>query len=132
MLNDDTVFNRLVEKLHEKGFICSLDDFGAGYSSLNLLKNVSIDIVKLDIMFFRKSSDIKRERIVISNIINMAKELRIKTIAEGVEYTETVEFLKSAGCDVIQGYVFAKPMPIEEFEKLLLEKILHPEDGTDS
>lgn len=127
MLNDDMVFNHLVEKLHEKGFICSLDDFGAGYSSLNLLKNVSIDIVKLDIMFFRKSSDIKRERIVISNIINMAKELRIKTIAEGVEYTETVEFLKSAGCDVIQGYVFAKPMPIEEFEKLLLEKTLHPE-----
>ncbi|WP_277407470.1 EAL domain-containing protein [Lacrimispora xylanisolvens] len=113
----------------KKGFICSLDDFGAGYSSLNLLKNLSIDIVKLDIMFFRKSNDIRRERIVISNIINMAKELHIKTIAEGVEFTETVDFLKSAGCDIIQGYVFARPMPLEDFERLLSEKTsLSPTD----
>ena len=129
MLSDDTVFNGLVSKLHERGFICSLDDFGAGYSSLNLLKNLSIDIVKLDIMFFRKSNDIRRERIVISNIINMAKELHIKTIAEGVEFTETVDFLKSAGCDIIQGYVFARPMPLEDFERLLGEtKSLSPTD----
>ena len=129
MLTDDTVFNSLVARLHEKGFICSLDDFGAGYSSLNLLKNLSIDIVKLDIMFFRKSSDIRRERIVISNIIHMAKELQIKTIAEGVEYTETVDFLKTAGCNIVQGYVFARPMPVESFEKLLKETvILVPQD----
>jgi EAL domain-containing protein (putative c-di-GMP-specific phosphodiesterase class I) len=129
MLSDDTVFNSLVAGLHEKGFICSLDDFGAGYSSLNLLKNLSIDIVKLDIMFFRKSNDIKRERIVISNIIRMAKELQIKTIAEGVEYTETVDFLKTAGCNIVQGYVFARPMPLESFEKLLKETVtLIPQD----
>jgi diguanylate cyclase (GGDEF)-like protein len=123
MLTDDTVFNGLVAKLHEKGFICSLDDFGSGYSSLNLLKNLSIDILKLDIMFFRKSNDIRRERIVISNIINMAKELQIKTIAEGVEYRETVDFLKAAGCDIIQGYVFARPMPLDAFERLLSETV---------
>ena len=129
MLTDDTVFNGLVARLHEKGFICSLDDFGAGYSSLNLLKNLSIDIVKLDIMFFRKSNDIRRERIVISNIIRMAKELQIKTIAEGVEYTETVDFLRTAGCDIVQGYVFARPMPVESFEKLLKETVtLVPQD----
>ena len=129
MLTDDTVFNGLVARLHEKGFICSLDDFGAGYSSLNLLKNLSIDIVKLDIMFFRKSNDIRRERIVISNIIRMAKELQIKTIAEGVEYTETVDFLKTAGCNIVQGYVFARPMPVESFEKLLNETVtLVPQD----
>ena len=129
MLNDDTVFNGLVARLHEKGFICSLDDFGAGYSSLNLLKNLSIDIVKLDIMFFRKSNDIRRERIVISSIIRMAKELQIKTIAEGVEYTETVDFLRTAGCNIVQGYVFARPMPVESFEKLLKETVtLVPQD----
>ncbi|MDW2798759.1 EAL domain-containing protein [Clostridium boliviensis] len=129
MLTDDTVFNGLVARLHEKGFICSLDDFGAGYSSLNLLKNLTIDIVKLDIMFFRKSNDIRRERIVISNIIRMAKELQIKTIAEGVEYTETVDFLRTAGCDIVQGYVFARPMPVESFEKLLKETVtLVPQD----
>ncbi|WP_049791652.1 bifunctional diguanylate cyclase/phosphodiesterase [Lacrimispora saccharolytica] len=131
MLNDDAVFSSLVSRLHKKGFVCSLDDFGSGYSSLNLLKNLPIDVLKLDIMFFRKSTDIKRERIVISNIINMAKELQIRTIAEGVEYVETVDFLTSAGCDVIQGYVFAKPMPIEAFDEMLLKKkgeALIPED----
>jgi diguanylate cyclase (GGDEF)-like protein len=122
LLSDDAMFNRLVKRLNEKGFVCSLDDFGSGYSSLNLLKNLKIDVLKLDIMFFRKSSDISRERIVISNIINMAKELKIKTIAEGVEYVETVEFLRSAGCDVIQGYVFYKAMPIKEFEQMISEK----------
>ena len=131
MLNDDAVFSGLVSRLHKKGFVCSLDDFGSGYSSLNLLKNLPIDVLKLDIMFFRKSTDIKRERIVISNIINMAKELQMKTIAEGVEYVETVDFLTAAGCDVIQGYVFAKPMPVEAFDEMLLMKngeALMPED----
>lgn len=131
MLNDDAVFSGLVSRLHKKGFVCSLDDFGSGYSSLNLLKNLPIDVLKLDIMFFRKSTDIKRERIVISNIINMAKELQMRTIAEGVEYVETVDFLTAAGCDVIQGYVFAKPMPVEAFDEMLLMKngeVLMPED----
>ena len=92
-----------------------------GYSSLNLLKNLPIDVLKLDILFFQKSRDIRRERIVVSNVINMAKELDIKTIAEGVEDMDTVEFLRKAGCNVIQGYVFAKPMPQEDFEHLLTD-----------
>ncbi len=122
LLNDDVMFNSLVTSLKSKGFICALDDFGSGYSSLNLLKNLKIDVLKLDIMFFRKSRDITRDRIVISNVINMAKELRIKTIAEGVEYVETVDFLKASGCDMIQGYVFARPMSAEMFEKTLSRK----------
>lgn len=121
LLKDDNVFNYLVGELRKSGFVCSLDDFGSGYSSLNLLKNLPIDVLKLDIMFFRKSADITRERIVISNIINMAKELQIRTIAEGVEYVETVDFLQLAGCDVIQGYVFFKPMPVEAFDAMLME-----------
>ena len=79
-------------------------------------------MLKLDILFFQKSRDIRRERIVVSNVINMAKELDIKTIAEGVEDMDTVEFLRKAGCNVIQGYVFAKPMPQEDFEHLLTDK----------
>ena len=78
-------------------------------------------MLKLDILFFHKSRDIRRERIVVSNVINMARELNIKTIAEGVEDMDTVEFLRKAGCNVIQGYVFAKPMPQEDFEHLLME-----------
>lgn len=122
LLKDNNVFNYLVGKLRQNGFVCSLDDFGSGYSSLNLLKNLPIDVLKLDIMFFKKSTDITRERIVISNIINMAKELQIRTIAEGVEYVETVDFLQLAGCDLIQGYVFFKPMPLEAFDTMLMEK----------
>lgn len=118
---DTELFADLVVNLNAHGFICSLDDFGSGYSSLNLLKNLPIDVLKLDILFFHKSRDIRRERIVVSNVINMARELNIKTIAEGVEDMDTVEFLRKAGCNVIQGYVFAKPMPQEEFEHLLAE-----------
>lgn len=119
LLNDTDMFSDIVRKLQANGFICSLDDFGSGYSSLNLLKNLPIDVLKLDIMFFHKSRDLKRERIVISNFIHMARELHIKTIAEGVETVDSVEFLRNCGCDVVQGYVFSKPMPLEEFETLV-------------
>lgn len=119
LLNDTDMFADIVRKLKANGFICSLDDFGSGYSSLNLLKELPIDVLKLDIMFFHKSSDLKRERIVISNFINLAKELKIETIAEGVENVDSVDFLKQCGCDVVQGYVFSKPMPVAEFEALV-------------
>lgn len=116
---DTDLFTDLVLKLQKRGFSCSLDDFGSGYSSLNLLKDLPVDVLKLDIMFFHKSKDLNRERIVVSNFINMAKQLKIKTIAEGVEDTDTVAFLQSAGCDVVQGFVFAKPMPQQEFRNML-------------
>ena len=131
LLNDTDMFSDIVRQLQSKGFTCSLDDFGSGYSSLNLLKNLPIDVLKLDIMFFHKSRDMGRERIVISNFIHMAKELKIKTIAEGVEDTDSVEFLKNCGCDVVQGYTFFKPMPLEEFDRLVKEqgrKPLVPKD----
>lgn len=122
LLNDTDMFSDIVRQLQSNGFTCSLDDFGSGYSSLNLLKNLPIDVLKLDIMFFHKSRDMGRERIVISNFIHMAKELNIKTIAEGVEDRDSVEFLRHCGCDVVQGYTFFKPMPLEEFDRLVKEQ----------
>lgn len=116
---DTELFSVLVERLRKEGFLCSLDDFGSGYSSLNLLKDLPVDALKLDILFFRKSRDVRREQIVVSNFINMARQLNITTIAEGVEEEDTVDFLKSADCDVIQGYIFSKPMPEEEFKAML-------------
>lgn len=122
ILSGDTdMFMDVVLKLKEKGFICSMDDFGSGYSSLNLLKNLPIDVLKLDILFFQKSRDVVRERIVIRNVIQMAKELQIKTIAEGVEQAEVVEFLRESGCDLVQGYIFSKPLPAEGFNRLIEE-----------
>ena len=82
-------------ELKKQGFLCSLDDFGAGYSSLNVLKNLPLDILKLDVLFFRDGVDIKRERIVISHIVSMARELQMRTVAEGVESLEQVDFLKN-------------------------------------
>ena len=119
MLDDSSAFKNVVELLKKNGFRCSLDDFGSGYSSLNVLKNLSIDILKLDILFFKEGTDLRRERVVIANTVAMAKELNIRTIAEGVEDMEQVEFLRSIGCDVVQGYVFSRPMPLMEFDEML-------------
>ncbi len=109
----------MVRELHQNGFLCSLDDFGSGYSSLGLLKDLSIDVLKMDGMFFRISVNVEREHTIVKSVINMIRELNICTVAEGVERQEQVEFLKTTGCDLIQGFVYYKPMPIEDFEKLL-------------
>ncbi|MEG2290324.1 MAG: EAL domain-containing protein [Clostridium sp.] len=113
-----------VEKLTEalvffkkNGIQTSIDDFGSGYSSLNLLKNLSVDILKLDKQFFDDDEYQNRGKVIIKNIVSMAKELNMKTVAEGIEYKEQVEFLQSINCDMIQGYVFEKPIPISTFEE---------------
>lgn len=120
ILDDSALFRARVLELQKHGFLCSLDDFGAGYSSLNILKDLPIDVLKLDILFFRQGVDVRRERIVIANIVAMAHELNIRTIAEGVEEMEQVEFLRATGCELVQGYVFARPMPLTDFEALVL------------
>lgn len=109
----------MVTQLHQNGFLCSLDDFGSGYSSLGLLKDLSIDVLKMDGMFFRISVNVEREHTIVKSVINMIRELNICTVAEGVERQEQVEFLKTTGCDLIQGFVYYKPMPVEDFEQLL-------------
>lgn len=121
-LDNDELFKNLVIQLQENGFICSLDDFGSGYSSLNILKDLPMQVLKLDMLFFRSGESTKRERIVVGNIIAMSKQLHMQTVSEGVEKKEQVEFLKTMGCDLIQGYIFAKPMPLSEFEILLKDK----------
>ncbi|MCC0674726.1 MULTISPECIES: GGDEF domain-containing phosphodiesterase [unclassified Clostridioides] len=115
----------IVHDLHESGFTCSLDDFGKGYSSLSVLKDLPFDVLKLDSMFFKESLNKEKEKIVIKNIIHMIKELNIITVAEGIEYKEQVEFLKEIGCDLVQGFVFYKPMPILDFEKILDEETVY-------
>ncbi|MBO4390822.1 MAG: EAL domain-containing protein [Lachnospiraceae bacterium] len=105
-----------IRKLKEYGFLVSMDDFGSGYSSLNSLKDMPLDILKLDAGFFRgKNSDPSRTRIVVSEALSLAKKLRMETVAEGVEEKEQVDFLAEEGCSMIQGYYFAKPMPREEY-----------------
>lgn len=103
-------------KLKKLGFSIAIDDFGSGYSSLNMLKDISVDILKLDKAFF-VTKDQERSNKVIAKFIELSKSLNIKVVSEGVETKEQVDFLASIGCDMVQGYYFAKPMPIVEFEK---------------
>ena len=96
-----------------------IDDFGSGYSSLNLLKDMNSDVLKLDRAFFGKDKLRKEEQIIVSSIVDMAKKLDIKVLSEGVETQEQSDFLKEIECDLAQGYLFSKPIPREELEKIL-------------
>ena len=110
-----------ITKLKEYGFAVSMDDFGAGYSSLNSLKDLPLDVLKLDADFFRGESEGDRGEIVVSEAIKLAKCLNMRTVAEGVEVKEQVDFLAKQGCDMIQGFYFAKPMPKDEYEGRMRE-----------
>lgn len=108
----------IMNEFKKYGFKISMDDFGTGYSSLNILREMPVDILKLDQAFFDKNGDTPRGKIVISDVVVMAKHLNMITVAEGVETKEQTVFLKDIGCDMAQGYYFAKPMPVDNFEKL--------------
>ena len=106
-------------KLRELGFQVEMDDFGSGYSSLHMLKEVPIDRIKLDLHFLTSSGDQEKSRTIVGCMIQMVDMLGMKLIAEGVETPEQAEFLYSRGCQEMQGYYFYKPMPVEEFEKTI-------------
>lgn len=106
----------IVNKMKACGFSVSMDDFGAGYSSLNSLKDLPIDVVKLDAEFFRGNDTAGKGKVIVSEAISLAKKLNMGIVAEGIETREQVDFLAEHDCDLIQGYYFAKPMPVEEFE----------------
>lgn len=109
----------LIEKLQAEGFVVEMDDFGSGYSSLNTLKDIPVDILKLDMKFMEKSKNTKRSADIVQMVVAMADKLGMPVIAEGVETKEQADFLGRIGCDIIQGYYYAKPMSMEEFEQLL-------------
>ncbi len=117
------VISDVLNRLHNIGFKISMDDFGSGYSSLNMLKNLDVDVLKIDKGFFEETSNTKRGQDIIESIIDMASKLGIETVAEGVETVEQVELLQGNGCDVAQGYFYAMPMSIEDYENSeLIEK----------
>lgn len=105
-------------RLKSYGFMVAIDDFGSGYSSLKLLKDIPADILKIDRDFFHRLDTSEREKIVIKNVIQLAMALDIRVVSEGVETQEQFDFLKRVGCDVAQGFYFARPMGIVEFEKI--------------
>lgn len=110
--------NRVLAGLHKLGFKLEVDDFGAGFSSLNLIRNISVDTIKIDKDFLDSEIASEKGKIVVNHTIDMAKDLQLQVIAEGVETREHVDFLKNSRCDIAQGYYFARPMPLSEFNKL--------------
>lgn len=106
----------LIEKLRQSGFCVEMDDFGSGYSSLNMLKDIHVDVVKIDMGFLRKNQDTERGKTILQTIITLSKQLGMNVVTEGVETEEQLRFLTQMGCDIIQGYYFSKPIPVEQFE----------------
>lgn len=121
VIEDILLAKGAAEAVKRLGFVVSMDDFGTGYSAFNILKDIEIDILKIDKEFFRNLESNKRAQIIIETIIKMCKALKIKTVAEGIETKEQVNFLKKFGCDIIQGYYFSKPITIQEFENKFLK-----------
>lgn len=109
----------IVEKMRKSGLIVELDDFGSGYSSLNMLNEISVDILKMDMKFINSDTQRKAQHRIVQIIARLAKCMNLKIVAEGVETKEQLMQVRSVGCDYVQGYVFSKPLPADEFEKLL-------------
>ncbi len=114
--NENTI-EKLFLDLRENGFKISVDDFGAGYSSLGMLKNLHIDTLKMDRSFFSGGKNARRDDLLIESIVKMSHNLGMYVVAEGIETKEQVDLLKSMNCDAIQGYFYDKPLPIEDFEE---------------
>ena len=112
----------LVKGLHKLGTKVSMDDFGSGYSSLNLLSRLPIDIIKLDKVFLRENALQESDKIIISCVVDMAKRLSITSLCEGVETPEQSDYLKEVGCQIQQGYYFSRPIPQKEFEEFMDQK----------
>lgn len=130
--DDNVMIDDITSQLRNNGFTILMDDFGSGYSSLNVLKDVQVDMLKMDMMFMFKAKYDGRAETIISSVIRMAKWLNIPVIAEGVDKAEQVEFLKSVGCDYIQGFYYSKPLPAADYEKLISDQEEQPvpENGT--
>lgn len=128
----NTLIDKTTGELQEKGYIIMMDDFGSGYSSLNVLKDVPVDVLKMDMRFMSKSKKAGRAENILASVVRMAKWLNMPVVAEGVDSQEQVDFLRGVGCEYIQGYYFAKPMPAEEYEKLIAKQEKFVEKSTSS
>ena len=113
---------RVIGELRRKGYQIEMDDFGSGYSSLNMLSSLPLDVLKMDIAFIRNIERDEKDFRLVKLIIDIARYLRVPVVAEGVETEKQFRLLKDAGCDLVQGYYFSRPLPAEEFERQILSR----------
>mgnify|MGYP003294331131 CR=1 FL=1 len=118
---DKKFFVEVITKLRNYGFRIEMDDFGSGYSSLNALKDMPMDVLKIDMAFLQKTENEERARLIISCIVKMSRALGMSVVTEGVETEKQAEFLKEIGVDIFQGYLYSKPIPVDDFEHKYLE-----------
>lgn len=119
-----------IEKIRELGFRVAIDDFGSGLSSLSFVKDISVDVLKIDKSLLSRNCEDEKERIVLESIINFAHRLKLTTVAEGVETREQIGFLRTCSCKVIQGFLFGKPMSEQDYMEICKkdEEVEEPED----
>lgn len=122
-MDDEMDLFNVIKDLKEAGFILEMDDFGSGYSSLNMLRQSPIDVIKIDRYFLDEIMTTSRGRIIVENSIIMSKQLGLTVVCEGVETQAQLDFIKQAGADIVQGYYYSKPVPVAEFEEKLLKQI---------
>ena len=117
MMTDQEERMAILRDLRETGFFIEMDDFGSGYSSLNLLREMPVDVLKIDMVFLSQAERNPRAKTIIRQMITLARELGVISLTEGVETRDQLDSLMEMGCRMYQGFYFAKPMPVEEFEK---------------
>ena len=120
MMTDVEKRMRMLSDLRHAGFIVEMDDFGSGYSSLNLLKDMPVDVLKIDMTFLSKTTDDNKAKTILQNIIQLSEDLGIFSLTEGVETKDQLAMLSDMGCKLFQGYYFSKPLPMTEFEQYYL------------
>lgn len=120
-MDNPEIMTDIVKNFQKNGFTVMMDDFGSGYSSLNTLKNIPVDILKIDMKFIEGDDQEGKGRIILSSVIRMAGWLGMPVIVEGVETEYQANFLRAMGCGYIQGYFYARPMPVKEYEKILVQ-----------
>ena len=113
----------VIRRLRDMGFEIEMDDFGSGYSSLNMLSDMPIDVLKMDMHFLRNIESSETDRRLVSLILDIARYLEVSVVAEGVETGKQLEILREGKCDLVQGYYFSRPLPAEEFERLIEKEI---------
>lgn len=110
----------IVERIRSKGYEIEMDDFGTGYSSLNMLSSMPIDIIKMDSAFIRNIEHNEKNVQLVKLVLDIAKNLKVPVVAEGVETGEQLQLLKTMGCEIVQGYYFSKPLSADEFRQKIL------------
>lgn len=123
-VEDQELVMETMKRLHKLGFKIMMDDFGSGYSSLNILKDMELDYLKIDMKFLQNQEENDKGEKVLTSVIRMAKWLHLPSIVEGVETKEQMEFLRDIGCEYAQGFYFAKPMSVDDYEELIEGRVL--------